>query len=58
MPATPAATAPASPAPTVPRGESLTREQIAERVRQLEALARQTNQERQATQPPTQNRQP
>lgn len=30
----------ATPATTVPRGESLTREQIAERVRQLEALAR------------------
>ncbi len=29
------------PATTVPRGESLTREQIAERVRQLEALAQQ-----------------
>lgn len=29
------------PATTVPRGESLTREQIAERVRQLEALAKQ-----------------
>lgn len=36
----------ATPATTVPRGESLTREQIAERVRQLEALARQTNQTR------------
>ncbi len=36
------------PATTVPRGESLTREQIAERVRQLEALAQQ-----QRNQPPT-----
>lgn len=52
----PTATTPASarttsvrPATTVPRGESLTREQIAERVRQLEALARQ---QRSTTTPP------
>jgi hypothetical protein len=31
----------AKPATTVPRGEALTREQINERVRQLEALAQQ-----------------
>jgi PAS domain S-box-containing protein len=41
-PTAPPAPAPtAAPATTVPRGESLTREQIAERVRQLEAMARQ-----------------
>ncbi len=33
------------PATTVPRGESLTREQIAERVRQLEALSQQQREE-------------
>ena len=33
------------PATTVPRGESLTRDQIAERVRQLEALAQQERQQ-------------
>ena len=33
---------PAQPAPNVPRGQNLTREQIAERVRQLEAMARAT----------------
>lgn len=51
---TPQAPAPSvAPATNVPRGESLTREQIAERVRQLEALARQTNPQRppQPTQP-------
>lgn len=37
-----------APATTVPRGDSLTREQIAERVRQLEALARETKAEREA----------
>jgi len=45
MPVTPAQPAPAPtnarPATTVPRGESLTREQINERVKQLEALAQQ-----------------
>lgn len=34
------------PATTVPRGESLTREQIAERVKQLEALAKETKAQR------------
>lgn len=38
---TPASEHVARPATTVPRGESLTREQIAERVRQLEELAKQ-----------------
>ncbi len=48
----PAPSAPSvAPATTVPRGESLTREQIAERVRQLEALARQTNPARPSTPP-------
>lgn len=37
----PTLTPTAAPATTVPRGESLSREQIAERVRQLEAMARQ-----------------
>jgi len=37
----PIATA-STPAPNVPRGQNLTREQIAERVRQLEAMARAT----------------
>jgi len=45
MPVTPTQPAPAPtnarPATTVPRGESLTREQINERVKQLEALAQQ-----------------
>lgn len=36
--------APVQPAATVPRGESLTREQIAERVKQLETMARQQRQ--------------
>ncbi len=44
MPSTPQTPVPATtgaqPATEVPRGESLTREQIAERVRQLEAMAR------------------
>lgn len=40
-PAQPIAPAGAKPATTVPRGETLTREQINERVRQLEALAQQ-----------------
>lgn len=40
-PAQPIAPAGAKPATTVPRGESLTRDQINERVRQLEALAQQ-----------------
>lgn len=51
----PAAAAPAPvgarPATTVPRGESLSREQIAERVRQLELLSKQQQQERNAPQP-------
>lgn len=44
----------AKPATTVPRGESLTREQIAEHVRQLQAMARSTQPvpERPATQIP------
>jgi PAS domain S-box-containing protein len=42
----------AAPATEVPRGESLTREQIAERVRQLEALARETNSLREASPQP------
>ncbi len=44
----PQGAAPVRPATTVPRGESLTREQIAERVRQLEALAA-----KQRNEPPT-----
>ena len=42
----------ATPATTVPRGESLTREQIAEHVRQLQALAR--SQDTSAPRPTTQ----
>lgn len=42
-PAIPTPSAPAAtPTPNVPRGQNLTREQIAERVRELEALARTT----------------
>ena len=41
----------ARPATTVPRGESLSREQIAIRVQQLEALSKQQQQERNAPQP-------
>lgn len=44
----PAAAPQAAPATTVPRGEALTREQIAERARQLEAMAQQ---QRSAEQP-------
>lgn len=47
-PANPATTNPVKPATTVPRGESLSRDQIAERVKQLEELARKQR-EQQAT---------
>lgn len=45
-PPPPAAAPTVAPATNVPRGESLTREQINQRVQQLEALARQQQQER------------
>ena len=50
-PAAPIAPPGTRPATTVPRGESLSREQIAERVRQLEQLSKQQQEQRNAPQP-------